>query len=201
MKYLYVFLLATLVMACDQESATSKKTSNKTDAAKVLRGKVFEYGIYRAQRKGRVLGNLSTNTGKIVSKPVLELEETTDRIPLVKNTYFAYRYRLMDLPKIEAKKPVVDVRKVLIHPEMTLPNGTKSTGWDRMDRGRTSAGQVIAFDGYAFNEDYEMVEGDWIFQIWFQDKKMVEQKFTTYKPEKSASKDAKATSLTPKDKI
>jgi hypothetical protein len=44
-------------------------------------------------------------------------------------------------------------------------------------------GQVIAYDSYALNEDYEMVEGDWIFQIWLQDKMLVEQKFTTYWPD------------------
>ncbi len=68
---------------------------------------------------------------------------------------------------------------------MTMPDGTTSTGWDRTARGRTSIGQVIAFDGYVFNEDYELVEGDWVFQIWLGGKKLVEQKFTTYYPEQS----------------
>ncbi len=112
------------------------------------------------------------------------MSETTNRIPMVKDTYFAYRYRILDLPKEEAKKPVVELRKVLIHPVMTLSDGSKSTGWDRTSKGRTSAGQVVAFDGYVFNEDYELVEGDWTFQIWFGGQKLVEQKFTTYQPEK-----------------
>ena len=145
---------------------------------------------------------METNTGKVVTKPVLELSETTERIPLVKGTYFAYRYRIMDLPKEAAKKPAVDIRKVLIHPEMTLPDGMTSTGWDRTVKGRTSVGQVIAFDGYVFSEDYELVEGDWIFQIWFGDQKMVEQTFTTYQPEQaSTSTDLKATSLVAENKI
>jgi len=185
MKYWLVFLIAMFSIGCEQGS-TVDKTVATTIAEKIIpKGDVFEYGIYNPRRKGRVRDDLSTNTGKIVSKPVLTLAETTDRIPLLKNTYFAYRYRLLNLPKEEVKKPTVELRKVLIHPEMTLPDGSKSTGWDRMVRGRTSIGQVIAFDGYVFNEDYELVEGDWIFQIWFRDQKLVEQKFTTYKAEKA----------------
>lgn len=191
MKYLLVFLFSALVIGCDQDneklSALLKVEQKTADAVEAPRGVVFEHGIYNAQRKGRVVGSLTTNTGKVVTRPVLEISETTDRIPLVKDTYFAYRYRIMNIPKEAAKKPTVDVRKILIHPEMTLPDGSKSTGWDRTVRGKTSVGQVIAFDGYVFSEDYELVEGDWTFQIWYNDKKVVEQIFTTYHPDKVTS--------------
>lgn len=186
MKYFFLVVVMTaLVIGCDKGDEVAKAVESPKTAVetKITRGTVFEYGIYNPQRKGRVLDSLETNTGKVVRKPVLEFSETTDRIPLVKDTYFAYRYRIINLPKEVAKKPTADLRKVLIHPEMTLPNGSKSTGWDRTFRGRTSVGQVIAFDGYAFNEDYELVEGDWIFQIWFKEQMMVEQKFTTYWPD------------------
>jgi hypothetical protein len=65
---------------------------------------------------------------------------------------------------------------------MTLPDGSKSTGWDRSFKGKVETQQVIGFDGYAFNEDYELVEGDWIFQIWYNDQKLVERKFYTVPP-------------------
>ena len=51
-----------------------------------------------------------------------------------------------------------------------------------MITGKVLYGQVVAYTGYGLNEDYEIVEGDWIFQIWYEDKKMIEQKFTTYWP-------------------
>ena len=199
MKYLLVFLLSVFVIACDQGSDKSSETPKTTEAVKTPGGHIFEYGIYNAIRKGREVGSLTTNTGKVMTRPVLELSETTDRIPLVKDTYFAYRYRITNIPKEDAKKPTVDIRKVLVHPEMTLPDGSKSTGWDRKVRGRTSVGQVIAFDGYVFNEDYELVEGEWTFQIWYRDKMMVEQKFTTYRPEE-ASTESKAAAPAAEDK-
>jgi hypothetical protein len=190
MKYLMTCLIVAVLAGCDQTSDTTGKPDTQAqtapDAVKDLKGRVFEYGIYNAQRKGRVRDNISANTGKVITKPVLEIAEQTERIPLVKGTYFAYRYRLMDFPREEAKKPAIELRKVLIHPEMTLPDGSTATGSDRVFKGRQSVGQVIGFDGYAFNEDYELVEGDWTFQIWFRDRMLVEQTFTTYWPEEGA---------------
>ena len=213
MKVLFVLMFSVLVLGCDKtqeqppevsQTITKPDTEEKitTKAAKAPSGNIFEYGIYNTIRKGRLMGSLETNTGKVMSKPVLEFSETTDRIPMVKDTYFAYRYRVLDLPKVEAKKPAVELRKVLIHPPMTLPDGSISTGWDRIFKGRTSSGQVIAFDGYAFNEEYELVEGEWTFQIWYRDEMMVEQKFTTYRPEpEAAAIDKKAAAPVAESKI
>jgi hypothetical protein len=214
MKYLITCLIVAALAGCDQASDTIGKPdadSGTADAAitaaanpadaqaevapetvKEPRGRVFEYGIYNALRKGRPRDEITANTGKVINKPVLELAEQTDRIPLVKDTYFAYRYRLLDLPKYVVMKPVVELRKVLVHPEMTLPDGSTATGSDRVFKGRTSAGQVIGFDGYAFNEDYELVEGEWTFQIWYQDQMLLEQTFTMYWPEADTGSEQQA---------
>jgi hypothetical protein len=53
-----------------------------------------------------------------------------------------------------------------------------------MIKAKVTVNQVIAYTGYGLDEDYEMVEGDWVFEIWHHDKKLVEQKFTTYRPDK-----------------
>ena len=210
MRYLITCLIVAALAGCDRAADTAGSPDPQTSAAntelvtaadpaahvpetvKEPSGRVIEYGIYNAQRKGRIRDDIASSTGKVISQAVLELAEQTNRIPLVKDTYFAYRYRILDLPKDVAKRPVVELRKVLLHPEMTLPDGSTTTGADSTFKGRTSAGQVIGFDGYAFNEDYELVEGDWAFQIWYGDKMMVEQTFTTYWPEQGAGADAGA---------
>jgi hypothetical protein len=197
MKYLITCLIVAALAGCEQASDTTAKRDAAVDqasaqaeavpeAVKDPSGLIFEYGIYTPMRKGRVRDELASNTGKVINKPVLEFSEKTARIPLVKDTYFAYRYRLLNFPREEAKKPAIELRKVLIHPEMKLPDGGTSTGHDREFKARASVGQVIGFDGYAFNEDYELVEGDWTFQIWYQDQMLVEQTFTMYWPEEGA---------------
>ena len=87
------------------------------------------------------------------------------------------QYRIWPLP---GQPAYVDLRRVVKHPEMTLPDGSFSTGSDRLIRGKISSSQVIAYTGYDLDEDYELVERDWVFEIWYQDKMVIEQKFTTY---------------------
>jgi len=110
---------------------------------------------------------------------VVERVRTTERIPLIKGSQMYMQYRIWPLP---AQPAWVDLRRVLKHPEMILPDGSVSTGSDYMIKGRVNSNQVIAYTGYGLDEDYELVEGDWIFEIWYQDKKLIEQKFTTYRP-------------------
>lgn len=217
MKVLLVFLIAVLAIGCGQDrdqasevtqdvttTSTVAKTdvdvAKTTDVVKTPGGTVFEYGIYNPQRRGRVKDSPETNTGKIIKLAVLEHSETTNRIPMVKGTYFAYRYQINNMLKQDAKRPAVEFRKVLIHPTMTLADGSTTNGWDRMEKERVSAGLAMGFDGYAFNEDYELVEGEWTFQIWYRDHKVIEQKFTTYRPEETGA-DTKAVAPSDENKI
>ena len=163
-------------------TATARAASNPPDS-QGPKAQVYQFGIYKSTRKGRITESAETNTGKVVSGVVLEHVKTTGRIPLVKDTYFGYQFRLFKLPPEVMVKPVMELRKVLIHPEMTLPDGSKTTGWDRTFKGKVETQQMMALDGYGLNEDYELVEGEWIFQIWYQDKKLIERKFVSYRPE------------------
>jgi len=92
------------------------------------------------------------------------------------------QYKIWSLPDQPA---YVDLRRVLKHPEMTLPDGTVTTGSDFEVKRKVSSNHVIVYTGYGFDEDYELVEGDWTFQIWYKDKKLIEQKFTTYWPDEN----------------
>ena len=201
MKRLLPLVLIVVLAACDQAAddggtdhsavtgagavatATTAVDAGAAADSQGPKAQVFQFGIYKAIRKGQITESTESNTGKVVRKPELEHVKMTDHIPLVKDTYFGYQFRLFKLPPEAMVKPVVELRKVLIHPEMTLPDGSKTTGWDRTFKGRVETQQVVGFDGYGFNEDYELVEGDWIFQVWYQDQKLIERKFVTVPPE------------------
>jgi len=168
--------------AADAGEAQAAAEVPAQDAAEGPKAVVIQFGIYEATKKGSIRESSQTNTGKVLRKPVLEHVRMRDRIPLVKDTYFGFQYRMWNLPTEAMVKRVMPLRSVLIHPEMTLPDGSTSTGWDRAVKGIVKSQQIIGFDGYAFNEDYELVEGDWIFQIWYQDQKLIERKFVTVPP-------------------
>jgi hypothetical protein len=42
-----------------------------------------------------------------------------------------------------------------------------------------SSGSAVVLEGYGLQEDYELVEGDWIFQLWYDHRMLVEQRFQT----------------------
>jgi len=180
MKTLFLIFLVAVIAGCDQNSAVKESSENvlKPDDVQEPRGRILQWGVYTLLRGGEPVDSPKTSTGKALSKPVITRDRTTDRIPLIKDKYMAYQYRLSNLPG-----RMVKLRRVLKHPEFKLPDGTTSTGSDFTINKKLERGEVFAFDAYALNEDYEMVEGEWVFQIWYESKMLVEQKFTTYWPE------------------
>lgn len=174
----------------DDAIAVIDNAENKKDA---LKGKVVKAGLYKVIRSGGLVESRNTSTGKAISKPVIELVTTTDRIPLVKDAHMSLQYRIWNLPEQPA---YIKLRRVLKHPVMTLPDGTQSSGSDYMINGSVSIGQVIAYTGYGLNEDYEMLEGEWTFQIWYEDKKLVEHTFTTYWPDETENRQLESMSVT-----
>lgn len=170
-------------LADDQETqSVSSLTGDAGWQQEALVGKVGQRGLYRLVRSGGVVDSPQTSTGKGISKPVIELVRSTDRIPLIRGARMYLQYRLWPLP---AQPAWVDLRRVLRHPEMVLPDGTKSTGSDYIIKRKVSSNQVIAYTGYGFDEEYELVEGVWEFEIWHGDRKLIGQKFTTYWPDRA----------------
>ncbi|MCU7802722.1 MAG: DUF3859 domain-containing protein [Candidatus Thiodiazotropha sp. (ex Lucinoma annulata)] len=165
-------ILVLLIVGCAEAS------DHRSTNAKAPSGQILQYGIYTLLRGGEIISDPKTTTGKGVSKPIITRDRETDRIPLIKDKYMAYQYRLSNIPGSRS----VRLRRVLRHPEFKLPDGTTSSGSDFTITKRVERGEVFAYDAYALNEAYEMVEGEWTFQIWFDDRLLVEQKFTTYWP-------------------
>ena len=177
-----VVVIASYQFSYFQQMTNDPVNDSVNDLGAVLHhdpsGRVLQYGIYERVRGGAVVESKNTTTGKALSRVTIQQLEQTNNIPVDKEVYFAYQYRLSNLSN---KNAVINLKRILIHPEITLPDGTKKTGSEYMIKGKVKRGEVFAFDGYAFNEDYELVEGDWIFQIWYEGRMLVEQKFTSYK--------------------
>ncbi|HHH43928.1 MAG TPA: DUF3859 domain-containing protein [Gammaproteobacteria bacterium] len=192
MRYLVPVVLILALFGCEQNASQQTDNASLSEPGRVavaktpdylnkpLQGKVTQRGLYRMVRSGGIVDDARTTTGKVVASPVIELVRSTERIPLVKGAQMYLQYRIWPLPNQPA---YVELRRVLKHPEMTLPDGSVTTGSDFMVRRKVSSNHVIVYTGYGFDEDYELVEGDWVFQIWRGDQKLIEQKFTTYRPD------------------
>jgi hypothetical protein len=199
MKHLIPLLIALTLAGCDPTPDVGQSSASESDAGtnqatadsrqpgieegkpEIPRGKATRYGLFRERGRGWARQDEDTSTGKLIRRAKLEFVEQTERIPLRKGVYFGYKYWL----KIEPDKSRADLRRVLIHPEMTMPDGSKVSRSERIMKKRTTHGIVTALDGYALIEDYELVEGDWTFQLWYEDNLLVEQTFTSYWPEET----------------
>jgi hypothetical protein len=209
MKYLIPFFVVAVLTACDPTPDNSKEpvsnsgAGDETTAAgavpeastetqptgqKVVpTSRVIRAGIFKAVHEGKLLEDTSGTTGKSLKSLTLEFVKPAERIPLVKGTYLGFQYRLSRLPPELENTKEIELRRVLIHPEMTLPDGSTTTGSDYTVRRKIKLGKVNAYDAYGFHEDYELVEGEWAFQLWYKDNLLVEQKFTTYLAEEGAA--------------
>lgn len=175
MKYLLVLAIVLLLAGCDQAPDDGQTADSEAAAPS---GQITKYGVWELVKEGKLRDVPGTTTGKAIEKPTIRIVQQTDRIPMILNTYFAYQYRISNLPdNLRAK-----FRRVLIHPEMTLPDGTTSTGSDFMIPGKVERNEVFGNDGYALTEEYELVEGIWTFQIWYEGEMMTEQNFTIFRP-------------------
>jgi hypothetical protein len=205
MKHLIPLLIALTLAGCDQPPDVSQSSGSELDTGLnqttadyqqpgnqegepgkqvepvIPRGKATSYGLFRERGRGWTRQDENTSTGKLIRNAKLEFVEQTERIPLRKGVYFGYKYWL----KIESDQSRADLRRVLIHPEMVMPDDSKVSRSERAIRKRTTYGIVTALDGYALSEDYELVEGDWTFQLWYKDDLLVEQTFTTYWPQEA----------------
>lgn len=193
MRYLIAVAILLALTGCERSTPEPQDKTRVTPSAqnmsektpdfleKPLQGKVSQRGLYRMVRSGGVVDDPKTTTGKVISNPVIQLVKSTERIPLIKGAQMYLQYRIWPFPNQPA---YVELRRVLKHPEMKLPDGTVSTGSDFKVKRKVSSNHVIVYTGYGFDEDYELVEGDWVFEIWHGDKKLIEQKFTTYWPDK-----------------
>lgn len=164
-----------LLIAC-QPDADEPATVAKSTTEKAIGGSVTRYGIYEVLRTGPLVDNPNTNTGKTHSASTIQLIEQTDRVPISKGIYFGFQTRIEPLPG----KAFIKLKKVVTHPEMVLPDGSTTSGYQVNETKKVSSGVAFTTSGYSLDEDYELVAGDWAFQYWFEDTLLVEQRFHTY---------------------
>ena len=179
MRVVLSLICVFALIACQQEPVESGNSAENQAGHQAPRGRVIKYGLYEVIRTGRLVDNAGTSTGKSHSASTLQFIRQTNRVPLKIGNYFGFQSRIEPLPD----RHFIKLKKVVTHPEMTLPAGSKKTGYQVDETKKVSIGVAFTTSGYSLDEDYELVEGEWTIQYWFEDRMLVEQKFYTYWPE------------------
>ena len=140
--------------------------------SKVTGANITEVGIYMADiTETNEDSNVASQIRNVIDNQKL-VRETT-RIPAKKGIRFGFRYTIEGEP--EGETIYLDMKHK--HPPIKAPEqatpSTESTYRLKSWIGRT-------YTSFLMEEDWEVVTGDWIIQIWHNGIMLLEQKFTTY---------------------
>lgn len=142
-----------------------------TPTARIDRVEIVEKGLYKVELNERVEDPTTLSGGRYVNSKG-ELIKDTATIPAVPSQ-FGFKYVVIGEPK-GAKVPI---RIVAHYPEggRTNPNNGKTAMKDEFPQTATVGGKHNFF---FFNMKWGMVPGVWTIEVWSQDRKLAEQKFT-----------------------
>ena len=153
-------------------------TSPTVATSEVFEVVIIDYGIYEFRAPGDVGGN------KAVSKRIsfveqINLVKKTRKIPASLNTNFGFRYKIKGTP-LGAN---IRITRVTIYPSsgLTDPNsGSAEYNYKTTFLRQIGGGKYYV--GFGFDQEWELVPGTWVFQLWYEGGKLAEERFTVYAP-------------------
>jgi len=134
---------------------------------------IIDFGVLSAQLDRTIEDQTLVQGAHHTMKSSRILKSTTD-ISAKKGLKFGIRYIIKGFP---IGSPV-KISFVVLYPEPGLTNpGTGKTELQGMVTMVKKIGKITA-TGYLFNQDWEMVPGQWTFQIWHDGRKLAEKSFS-----------------------
>lgn len=146
-------------------------------AESAYKTEITEYGYYQQNTDLKRTRNLSATSGYVKEGGDVELEERTTDIPLEVNRLFGFKFRISGFEG----KSAAQLKLVVTHPQIRRPNGSVSTGYSYPVLLEVKDGVIENHSGYSIDHEYEMVEGEWTFEYWYNEEKLLSQTFKTYK--------------------
>jgi hypothetical protein len=137
---------------------------------------VVKFGIFKAELVSKEEAAGAAAGMKNIVKNVVLVEQTTN-IPAHTGTRFGFEFII----KGHDAGDKVDLTYKYFHPRMTNPQ----TGNLFISQEIKSKNQEIgktASISYTFDHPWEEVPGEWILQVFYNDKKLAEKSFYIYKP-------------------
>jgi uncharacterized protein DUF3859 len=138
----------------------------------VERAHISQFGIY----EGRVTATEKsggTVSGALQSVEPKFLSQTTS-VPARRGVRFGFQYRLVGEPNGARAR----IRSITIFPEGGLRNPRTGQVFARSEYIQTVAIGAPVLKGYSIDEEWEVVRGTWVHQIWYGERKLAEMRFT-----------------------
>lgn len=107
------------------------------------------------------------------------LTNDTDIIPAKVGVMFGMRFEISNVKLKNGE--LIELTKILSHPQITKPDGEVSFESVQKVYFPVHQNTVVMQVGYVFEHDYELVPGNWAFEMQLGGKKLVKQEFTVIK--------------------
>lgn len=162
-----LFRLIALLMLILLCPPASRATDVKIRAAEVV-----AYGLFEATRDHRFTSRFRPNAPAADSVSNIRFVEFTHDIPPTLGAQFGFQYIINSMPKGGRMK----VEQVIRFPG----NGLQQPGGRLYKESREKLTAKIGepnFYGYGFDEAWEIVPGQWVFEVWHKDARLVRKAF------------------------
>ena len=146
-------------------------------AVRVDRIELLDVGLYRGERAGQMgaPGSVAGNINRLTS---VTFYEQTSRVPARLGVRFGIRFSLIGAPQ----RAVVPLRAVWRFPAPGLRDpGSGKVYSESIEEFSSPIGELRQ-RGYGFDNDWELVPGEWTLEILHGQRRLLTQTFTVYRP-------------------
>lgn len=133
--------------------------------------KILGYGLFEASSSSRHSG-YSRKALAVDTVSGIRFTEQTTNIPGKPGINFGFQYTLNSTPKGQK----VAVRSVIRFPEPGLQRPSGRLYKESVEHKYIRMGEP-SLHGYGFDESWEIVPGEWSFEIWHGDARLIRKKF------------------------
>lgn len=145
-------------------------------SAEEIAGSIEEYGIYKHVGEKKTVYAPETATSYSTFGNFVRVKKT-DKIPVIKGISFGFKWSangFQDSDKIK-------ITHLLVHPPIRMPNGKVSEESLETYFYKPVNGMISHTEGYSFTEDYELVDGKYVFSVIYNNKVIIKKTFVATK--------------------
>jgi hypothetical protein len=154
----------------------------ETEGTRIASVDIYQYGIFKG-KPIEIIDNPTSITGKESKVSIRGFKERTLQIPATLGTHFGIIYVVKGKPD----GTDVYIRLKISHPPMKNPETKKNyTFTDSIRLVKIGAHE---FHGWLFENKWEIVPGQYFFQIFDNNKELGKKTFTVYLPQIRTDRD------------
>jgi hypothetical protein len=163
-RFALLFLLIPLSTAAEDTFISAAET--------------LAFGLFTSSERNMTTTGARKNAPPADSVEKYWFQEFTNKVPMTLGTEFGIEYRVNTQP---IGRPI-DITTIIYFPEPGLVRPKGRTYKKSTETKRVSIGEP-QLHGYGFDEQWELVAGEWVFEVWHKKSRLVRRSFFVYDPD------------------